>query len=104
MKNYKNASDYSEAIESQVEPFVTRLKLEGYAGGTVCTKRAALRRFLCWRLRRTSARDEPSESEVASFLARSSQLAPGHRCLAATALVGFLKHLRERGLITTCPP
>ena len=37
-------------------------------------------------------------------MARSSRLAPRHRCLAATALVGFLKHLRERGLITAGPP
>ena len=38
----------SDSIASQVAPFVAELKAAGYATGTLCTKRAALRRFVGW--------------------------------------------------------
>jgi len=102
MSNSNNDPNHhvaSDAIASHVAPFVAGLKAAGYATGTLCTKRAALRRFLCWRRRGNPPGHEPDESEVAKFLAHSSGLGPSHRCLAATALFGFLEYLRRRGVI-----
>ncbi|MEI8376605.1 MAG: tyrosine-type recombinase/integrase, partial [Planctomycetota bacterium] len=88
-------------IESHVDRFIAGVKAAGYARGSVSTKRAALRRFLLWRRRRKLAGSEPDESEVAQFMARSSRLAPQHRCLASTALTAFLGYLRREGVIAT---
>ena len=107
MSNSKNAPNHliaSDAIESHVDPFIAGLKATGYATGTLCTKRAALRRFLRWRCRRKPPGGEPDESETAEFLARSSRLGPKHRCLASTALSAFLEHLRRQGVIATSAP
>lgn len=107
MNNRKNAPNHDvvrEAIESHVDQFIAGLKAEGYASGTLCTKRAALRRFLLWRRRRKPPGSEPDESEVAQFLVRSSRLGPKHRCLASTALSGFLEHLRRQGVISSRSP
>ena len=41
---------------------------------------------------------------MARFLARSCRLGPKHRCLASTALFGFLEHLRRQGVITASTP
>ena len=91
-------------IAAQVEPFLAGLKTAGYAANTLCTKRAALRRFISWRQRLKPPGKETDETEVAEFLARSSQLGPAHRCLASTALSAFLEHLRCRAVITSCEP
>jgi len=107
MNNIRNGPTHSAArdlIEAQVAPFITCLEAMGYAANTLCTKQAALRRFLAWRKRLKPPGKEPDESEVAKFLARSSQLGPKRRCLASTALSGFLEHLRGRKIITTCSP
>lgn len=107
MNNRQNAPNHhvaSNAIESEVDPFIAGLKAAGYATGTLCTKRAALRRFLRWRRRAKLPVSEPAESEAAEFLARSCRLGPKHRCLASTALSGFLEHLRRQGVIATCAP
>lgn len=107
MSNSKNAPSHlvgSDAIESQIDPFIAGLKAAGYATGTLSTKRAALRRFLCWRRRRKPPGSEPDEAEAAEFLARSSRLEPKHRCLASTALSAFLGHLRHQGLIAARAP
>lgn len=105
MNNIRNGPTHSatrDLIEAQVAPFITCLEAMGYAANTLCTKQAALRRFLAWRKRLKLPGKEPDESEVAKFLARSSQLGPKRRCLASTALLGFLEHLRGRKIITTC--
>lgn len=99
-KNYLN----HHCIEAQVDPFVADLRAAGYAAGTLCTKRAALRQFVSWRQLRKGPATEPDESEVAEFMASSCRLAPRHRCLASTALKGFLEHLRQHKVITTRAP
>jgi integrase/recombinase XerD len=78
------------------------LEATGYANNTLCTKRAALRHFVCWlrRLKRRTAGFE--ESEVTDFMARACRLGRERRCLASTALTAFLQHLRRRKVITTC--
>ena len=103
-KNAPNHRGTSDSIESHVGPFIAELKAEGYAPGTLCTKRAALRRFLSWRRRRKPPGSEPDESDTAQFLARSCRLGPKHRCLASTALTAFLRHLRLQGVISTSAP
>ncbi len=94
----------TDAIESYVTPFIAELKAAGYARGTLCTKRAALRRFLRWRRRQTPPHREPDEAAVAEFLARACRLGPKHRCLASTALSAFLGHLRRQGTISASAP
>lgn len=92
MKHNKSAPIHqivSEAIESHAENFIAGLEAEGYARGSLSTKRTALRRFLLWQRRRPPG-SEPDESRVARFLSRSFRLGPKHRCLASTALFGFL--------------
>jgi len=104
MSTRKNAPSHrvaSDAIESHVAPFVAGLKAAGYAPGTLCTKRAAIRRFLHWRRRRKPPGREPDEAAVAEFLVRACRLGPRHRCLASTALSAFLEHLRRQGVIAT---
>jgi site-specific recombinase XerD len=107
MSNRKNTPTHdvlTDAIESHVNPFIAELKAAGYAPGTLCTKRAALRRFICWRRGRKPPGSEPDESEAAEFLACSCRLGPKHRCLASTALSAFLRHLRYAGVISTRAP
>lgn len=98
--NGPNPHAACDVIAAEIDPFIAGLKTAGYPRGTLCTKRAALRRFLSWRRRLKPHGREPDESEVAKFMASSSQLAPGHRCLASTALLAFLEHLRSRQVIT----
>ena len=93
-----------DVIAAQIAPFIAGLKTAGYAANTLCTKRAALRHFLAWRKRIKPPGSEPDESEVAEFMSNSCQLGPRHRCLALTALSGFLEHLRRCKVITTCAP
>jgi len=93
-----------DRIEAQIDPFIAGLKAAGYAANTICTKRAALRRFVSWRRRLKRSATEPDESEVAEFMASASQLGPKHRCLASVALLGFLEHLRRHEVITRCAP
>lgn len=79
MNNRKyNTNHYvvCESIEAHLDRFIAGLKTEGYASGSISTKRAALRRFLQWRRRRKLSGSEPNESEVVQFLARSSRLGP----------------------------
>lgn len=102
--NHNTPSATCDAIEAQIAPFVAGLEALGYAAKTLCTKRAALRRFISWRRRLRPPGKEPDESEVAEFLANSSELGPAHRCLASRALSGFLEHLRRREVISTCAP
>jgi integrase/recombinase XerD len=93
----------SENIESHAENFMAGLEAEGYARGSLSTKRTALRRFLLWQRRRPPG-SELDESGVARFLSRSPRPGPKHRCLASTALLGFLEHLRRHGVIATSAP
>jgi site-specific recombinase XerD len=102
-KNAPNRHDVGDTIESHVDRFIAGVKAAGYAYGSLCTKRAALRRFLLWRRRRKFL-GEPDESEVAKFMVRSSRLAPQHRCMASTALTAFLWYLRREGVIATSAP
>jgi hypothetical protein len=107
MSYSKNARSHlvaSNPIESQIGPFIAVLKAAGYAPGTLCTKRAAIRRFLRWRRRRKPPGSEPDEAAVAEFLVRVCRLGPKHRCLASTALSAFLEHLRRQGVIATRAP
>ena len=107
MSTRKNAPSHrvaSDAIESHVAPFIAGLKAAGYAPGTLCTKRAAIRRFLRWRRRRKPPGSEPDEAAAAEFLVRACRLGPKHRCLASTALSAFLGHLRHHGVIATSVP
>jgi integrase/recombinase XerD len=91
-------------IAFQVDPFLADLKMAGYPANTLCTKRAALRKFTSWRRRRRNAGAEPNESEVNAFMAKVCKLTTAHRSLASTALFGFLEHLRRHGVIRTpCP-
>ena len=103
-KNNANHHTVCESIEVHLDRFVAGLKAEGYASGSISTKRATLRRFLQWRRRRKPPGSEPDESQVVQFLARSSRLGPAHRCLASTALFAFLKYLRCQGVISTSAP
>ena len=103
-KNAPNRPDVGDAIESHVDRFIAEVKAAGYSPCSVCTKRAALRRFLLWRRRRKPPGSDPDESEVAQFMARSSRLAPRHRCLASTALIAFLGYLRREGVIAITSP
>jgi integrase/recombinase XerD len=102
--NDPNHHAFHNLIIAQVGPFLAALKTAGYAANTLCTKRVALRRFINWRQRLKPPAKEPDEAEVAEFLASLSQLGPTHRCLASTALSGFLEHLRQRGVVTTRAP
>jgi site-specific recombinase XerD len=88
----------------QIEPFVDSLKAAGYAANTLCTKRAALRRFMAWRGRLKPAGSDPNELEIAEFMSNECQLGPSHRCLASTALSAFLEHLRRCEVISTRAP
>lgn len=101
--NYKNKNPYRnalcEVLAAQIEPFMASLEAAGYAANTLCTKRAALRRFVDWRRRLKPREAGPDESEVTEFMTRVCRLAPKHRCLASTALSAFLQHLRHRKLI-----
>ncbi len=90
----------TDIIQAQVAPFMDEQKSAGYAAGTLSTKRASLRRFLAWRRRRKMASPEPDEVEVTLYMRRSCPLGPKHRSLARRALLGFLQHLRRRGLIS----
>jgi site-specific recombinase XerD len=101
MNKHRNRSNHHE-IEAEIAPFVANLKAAGYAAGTLCTKRVALRHFVTWRQVRKKSATEPSEIEVAEFMATSCQLGPRHRCLASKALLGFLEHLRRHKLIKPC--
>jgi site-specific recombinase XerD len=103
-KHNANCHVVCEAIEAHLDRFIAVIKADGYAPGSLSTKRATLRRFLQWRRRRKPPGIEPDESEVVQFLARSSRLAPPHRCLASTALFAFLKYLRCQGVISTSAP
>jgi integrase/recombinase XerD len=99
MNNQRHRSNHHHSIEAQIAPFVADLMASGYATGTLCTKRAALRRFVGWRQLREGAATGPDESEVAAFMAGPCQLGPRHRCLASKALLGFLEHLRRHKVI-----
>jgi site-specific recombinase XerD len=102
--NGPNHCTTCDDIKAQIDPFIACLETAGYAANTICTKRAALRRFLVWKQRLKSRLGETDESEVAEFMATSSQLAPRRRGLASTALLLFLKHLRQQKVITTRIP
>ncbi len=100
----RNPLAIGDAIAAQIGPFIESLKRTGYTPNTICTKRAALRRFLIWKRRLRFRSTEPDESEVAEFMATSSQLAPTHRGVASTALASFLEHLRQERVINTRAP
>lgn len=102
MNNHRNCSNHHTCIEAQVDRFVADLIAAGYAVGTICTKRAALRGFVTWLQQRKGPDIEPNESEVAEFMASSCRLGARHRCLASTALRGFLGHLRRQNVIAPC--
>jgi site-specific recombinase XerD len=93
-----------DVIEAHLDLFIAGLETAGYAADTICTKRAALRRFIGWRRRRKRSATEIDESEVAEFLESSPQLGRNRRCLASVALLGFLEHLRRHAVITACAP
>jgi hypothetical protein len=93
-----------DVIESQIDPFIAGLKTAGYAANTLCTKRAALRRFVSWRRCLKRPATEPDESEVIDFMGSSPQYGRTRRCLASAALLAFLEHLRRHEVITTCAP
>ena len=97
--NSKTTKIRSKGLDSHANLFIAELTAEGYARGSLSTKRAALRRFLLWRQRRKPLDCEPDEAEVNRFLSRSCRLAPKHRCLASTALFGFLEYLCRQGVI-----
>lgn len=106
--NYNNNNPNHHAVYDvlavQITPFIAGLETAGYAANTLCTKRAALRRFVAWRERLKPPGSQPDESEVAEFMSNSCQLGPSHRCLASTALSAFLEHLRRCEIITTHAP
>jgi hypothetical protein len=107
MRNHRRKPDDQAAgniIAGEIDPFIARLQTAGYARTTLCTKRAALHRFLVWRRRRKPPGREPDESEIAAFLKGACRLGAAHLCLAATALSGFLNHLRSHHLIRTPAP
>jgi hypothetical protein len=91
-------------IDAHVAPFTAGLGAAGYAANTICTKRAALRRFSAWRRRLRPSESEPDESEAAEFVRSSAQLGPKRHCLASTALSAFLEHVRSRKAIKACAP
>ncbi len=93
----------SEAIEFHADKFIAGLEAEGYARASHSRKRTALRRFLLWQRRRPPG-NETDESGVARFLSHSFRLGPKHRCLASTALCGFLEYLRRHGVVATIAP
>ncbi len=95
----KNRCLIGDVLASQVDPFVSDLKNAGYPANTLSTKRAALRKFFIWRQSRSKTDSEPDEAEVKAFMAKACKLDAAHRCLASTALLGFLEHLRRHGLI-----
>ena len=101
--NNKNANYLAlcDVIASQIEPFMAGLEAAGYAANTLCTKRAALRRFVDWRQGLKHRTAGPDESEVTEFMEKACRLGPKHRCLASTALSAFLRHLRCRKVIPT---
>ena len=102
--NAPNHPPIHDVIASQVDPFRADLKKAGDPANTLCTKRAALRKFTTWRRRRKNAGAEPNEPEVKAFMAKVCKLTTAHRSLASTALFGFLEHLRRHGVIRTpCP-
>ena len=88
-----------DILASQVDSFVSDLKNAGYPSSTLSTKRAALRKFIDWRRSRKNTNSKPDESAVKAFMAKACKLDAAHRCLASTALFGFLEHLRRHGLI-----
>lgn len=100
--HHKSHPSICDAIEAQIAPFVACLEDLGYASNTLCTKRAALRRFVSWRRRLKPPGKEPDHSEVTEFLASSPEFGPDRRCLASRALSGFLEHLRRHEVISTC--
>ena len=63
-ENATNRPDVGDAIESHVDRFIAEVKAAGYSPCSVCTKRAALRRFLLWRRRRKPPGSEPDETDV----------------------------------------
>lgn len=93
-----------ESVASQVGPFLAGLEKAGYPANTLSTKRAALRKFLGWRQHRKTVIAEPDESEVKAFMKKACKLTAAHRCLASTALFGFLEHLRCQGVIQAPVP
>jgi len=97
----KTPNRYSicDILGSQVDPFVSDLKNAGYPACTLSTKRAALRKFISWWRSRNTTDSSPDESEVKAFMAKACKLSASHRCLASTALFGFLEHLRRQGVI-----
>lgn len=97
--NDKTTKIVGEGLKPYANLFIAELTAEGYACGSLSTKRAALRRFLIWRQRRKPRGCEPDEAEITRFLSRSCRLASKHRCLASTALFGFLEYLRRQGVI-----
>ena len=96
--------DTNDEIKTHIAPFMAEQEAAGYAVGTLCTKRVAIQRYLTWRRRFKPQGSEPDEPEVAQFMEKSSQLGPRHCCLASTALLAFLEHLRHHKVITTCAP
>ena len=102
MNNKNNTPNHHptcDILAFHVDPFVSDLKNAGYPASTLSTKRAALRKFINWRRGRKNTDSKPDESEVEVFMAKACKLDTAHRCLASTALFGFLEHLRRHGLI-----
>jgi len=97
--NTPNRHPICDVLASHVDGFLSDLKELGYPPNTLCTKRAALRKFIEWRRSQKNTDAKPDESEVKAFMAKACKLDAAHRCLASTALFGFLEHLRLQGVI-----
>jgi site-specific recombinase XerD len=97
--NTPNRHPICDVLASHVDDFLSALKELGYPPNTLCTKRAALRRFIEWRRSQKNTDAKPDESEVKAFMAKACKLDAAHRCLASRALFGFLEHLRRQGVI-----
>ena len=97
--NTPNRHPTFDGLASHVDDFLSELRNAGYPPNTLSTKRAALWKFIHWRRSRNITDSEPDESEVKAFMAKTCKLDAAHRCLASTALFGFLAYLRHQGLI-----
>ena len=107
MKNSKNVPkrhDVGKVIESHIDKFIAEVKTAGYAYDSLCTKRAALRRFLLWRQHRKSPGSSDlliDASMLRAFLfdrtqGRSSEFVR----LLSISLRSFLHFLHAQGEIS----
>lgn len=104
--NNKNPNRHAhcDIIAAQIEPFIAELGAAGYAASTLRIKYEAILHFVNWRRRLQLKTAGPDESEVTEFMASACRIGVGHRCLASTALSGFLHHLRHCKLISASKP